>query len=82
MRAPGKLLARASLMGPFATLMLRGCLQAIGYLLYFTGALALVAAAAVAWRAETVPSPASLAMFAACCLAGGFACLAASRRIT
>ena len=68
-------------MGPFATAMLRGCLQAGGYLLYFTGALGMVAALAVAARGEAVPSPASLAVFAGVCLAGGFACLTISRKL-
>ena len=63
------------MMGPFATVMLGGCLNALRWLLWFTVGLIVVAILAMLWRGETPANPGALLVLAAVLRSMGWACL-------
>jgi hypothetical protein len=69
------------IVGPFTTAMLIGGLAALGWLLWFAGALLIALAAKQAITGDVTVAPQTLLFMASCLFVAGWVCRAASRAI-
>ncbi len=69
-------------MGPIATAVLGGCLNALQWLLWFSAALAALTAVLTHFRGDSVPSPAALLILALALAAIGWVCGWAAKKLT